>query len=119
MIPVVAQQTQIGSARLQAAQDDVGLSNEAIARTVHVSEKTWRRWKLAGAIPTASLPAVAKALRLELRELDDRAAEDRLERVEQELRQVRDALGAVEEMQAAVVRIEEMLREREVSARSS
>lgn len=68
-IPVVAQQTHLGRQRLQDAQDAVGLSNESIARKVPVSEKTWRRWKEKGEVPTASLPAVAKALRLELREL--------------------------------------------------
>jgi hypothetical protein len=69
-IPVVAQRTTIGRARLGEAQERVGLSNEAIARRVPVSEKTWRRWKEKGEIPTASLPAVASALRLELRELE-------------------------------------------------
>ncbi len=68
-IPVVAQRTVIGTQRLQDAQDAVGLSNEAVARRVPVSEKTWRRWKEAGEIPTASLPAVASALRLDLHEL--------------------------------------------------
>lgn len=65
-IPVVAARTAVGTARIQAAQDAVGLSNEAVARLIPVSEKTWRRWKEAGEIPTAALPAVARALRLEL-----------------------------------------------------
>jgi DNA-binding transcriptional regulator YiaG len=68
-IPVVAEQTQLGEQRIQDAQDRVGLSNEAVARYIPVSEKTWRRWKKAGSIPTASLPAVARALRLDLVEL--------------------------------------------------
>jgi hypothetical protein len=68
-IPVVAEQTKLGTQRLQDAQKRAGLSNEAVARVVPVSEKTWRRWKTRGAIPTASLPAVARALRLELHEL--------------------------------------------------
>lgn len=75
-IPVVAQQTHLGRQRLQDAQDSVGLSNEAIARKVPVSEKTWRRWKERGEIPTSSLPAVAKALRLELRELSPEVASE-------------------------------------------
>lgn len=58
-IPVVAAKTQIGSARIEEAQKRVGLSNESIARRVPVSEKTWRRWKQSGEIPTASLPSVA------------------------------------------------------------
>ena len=68
-IPVVAARTHVGSARLQEAQDAVGLSNESVARLIPVSEKTWRRWKDAGEIPTASLPAVARALRLELKQV--------------------------------------------------
>lgn len=66
-IPVVAAKTHVGSARLQESQDAKGLSNERIARLVPVSEKTWRRWKAAGEIPTAALPAVAKVLGLEIR----------------------------------------------------
>lgn len=68
-IPIVAAQTRIGAERIREAQDLVGLSNESIARRIPVSEKTWRRWKEKGEIPTASLPAVAKALRLELHAL--------------------------------------------------
>lgn len=63
-IPVVAAQTEIGSARLQEAQEATGLSNESIARQIPVSTKTWERWKKMGRVPTASLPAVAKALNL-------------------------------------------------------
>lgn len=65
-IPVIAARTQIGREELQRAQDTVGLSNERIARLIPVSEKTWRRWKEAGEVPTAVLPQVAKVLRLEL-----------------------------------------------------
>lgn len=68
-IAVVAAKTHLGSARIEEAQKRVGLSNEAIARKIPVSEKTWRRWKIDGTIPTAVLPAVAAALRLELREI--------------------------------------------------
>lgn len=68
-IPVVAAKTHVGTARIEEAQARVGLSNEAIARRIPVSEKTWRRWKQAGEIPTAFLPTVAAVLRLELREI--------------------------------------------------
>lgn len=68
-IPVVAEQTHLGEQRIQELQSRAGLSNEAVARVVHVSEKTWRRWKKLGAIPTASLPAVARALGFELHEV--------------------------------------------------
>lgn len=80
-IAVVAAKTRLGTARIQEAQDAVGLSNEAVARRIPVSERTWRRWKESGEIPTASLPAAAAALRLELRELaaaDDYGASDGL-----------------------------------------
>ena len=66
-IPVVAARTHVGSARLQEAQDAAGLSNERLAREIPVSEKTWRRWKDSGEIPTYALPAVARVLGLELR----------------------------------------------------
>lgn len=65
-IPVVAARTAVGRDRLQAAQDAVGLSNERLARQIPVSEKTWRRWKEAGEVPTYALPQVARVLRLEL-----------------------------------------------------
>lgn len=70
-IAVVAAKTRLGTARIQEAQDRAGLSNEAVARRIPVSEKTWRRWKKAGEVPSASLPAVADALGLELHELSD------------------------------------------------
>jgi hypothetical protein len=65
-IPVVAARTRIGTQQIQDAQNRTGFSNERIARDIHVSEKTWRRWKKAGEIPTASLPAVAQTLGLEI-----------------------------------------------------
>jgi hypothetical protein len=68
-IPVVASRTEIGRDRLEAAQSATGLSNERIARLIPVSEKTWRRWKEAGTVPTYALPRVAEALRLELVEV--------------------------------------------------
>ncbi len=64
-IPVVASKTEIGEERLREAQDRTGLSDEAVARQIHIATKTWYRWKKAGAVPTAQLPAVARALHLE------------------------------------------------------
>jgi transcriptional regulator with XRE-family HTH domain len=66
-IPVVAARTHIGTARLQELQDARGLSNERLARLIPVSEKTWRRWKESGEIPTYALQAVAPVLGLDLR----------------------------------------------------
>lgn len=110
-IPVVAQQTVIGTARLQDAQAQVGLSNESIARLVPVSEKTWRRWKERGAIPTASLPAVARALRLDLHDLEPDLGE-RVAALEAELEAARRQLEELREMRDGVDRIESLLRER-------
>lgn len=109
-IPVVAQQTHIGKARLQDAQNAVGLSNEAVARIVPVSEKTWRRWKEQGSVPTASLPAVARALRLEIRELEPKV-EDRVAALEGELEAVQRQLAELREIGDGVARIERLLRE--------
>jgi len=63
---VVADRTAVGRDRLEAAQRAVGLSNERLARLIPISEKTWRRWKEAGEVPTYALPKVATALHLEL-----------------------------------------------------
>lgn len=103
-IPVVAEQTDLGTARIEDAQRRVGLSNEAVARKVPVSEKTWRRWKQAGKIPTASLPAVARALNLELHALSPEAAqvEDRevLSTAQEILRELRELRAAQDEMRS-------------------
>lgn len=109
-IPVVAEKTYLGTQRLQDAQAAVGLSNEAIARLIPVSEKTWRRWKSDGTIPTASLPSVAKALKFEIGPDDSRLAilEDRVEEVQR-------ALADVAETKKIVARIEVLLRARAAS----
>lgn len=68
-IPVVSQKAAVGSQLLEDAQKRSGLSNEAVARRIYISERTWRRWKEDGEIPKASAQAVAEALSLEMREL--------------------------------------------------
>lgn len=101
-ILVVAEQTVLGTQRIADAQKATGLSNEAIARLIPVSEKTWRRWKKAGKIPTASLPAAARALRLELRALNPEGRvqeesgplEAKLETVLALVEEIRDELRA-------------------------
>jgi DNA-binding transcriptional regulator YiaG len=65
-IPVVAEWTEVGEEDMQRAQERIGLSDERLARLIPVSERTWRRWKKRGAIPTALLPRVAEVLDLEL-----------------------------------------------------
>jgi outer membrane murein-binding lipoprotein Lpp len=98
-IPVVAARTHIGTARIQEAQDARGLSNERIARLIPVSEKTWRRWKEAGEIPTAALPAVALALGLELRGVEPEAID------------VSTPSGSVDELSAKVDRLASAVEE--------
>ena len=44
--------TRVPEGRLQELQDRAGLSNEDVASTAHMSEKTWRRYKKRGALPT-------------------------------------------------------------------
>lgn len=105
---MVAAQTHVGTARLQEAQDAVGLSNEGIARLIPVSEKTWRRWKEAGSIPTAALPAVAKALRLELVEPPGRLAVEPAVSVEAHLAELADSVAQILEGQKEIL---EALRE--------
>jgi len=102
-IPVVAAQTHIGTARLQEAQDESGLSNEGLAREIHISEKTWRRWKKTGAIPTTSLPAAARALRLTLHELDPAAEAAVSSRLEEQLAEV---LELVKEQKAQLLALQ-------------
>lgn len=68
-IPVVASWVEIGSERLQAEQDRIGLSNEKIARELHLSEKTWRRYKQDGHVPRAMVPAFAQLFGWDIGEL--------------------------------------------------
>ena len=84
-MPPVAQKVFIGAEELQAAQDGSGLSNEALGHRLHVSERTWRRWKEEGSVPTSYVPAVATHLRLELAQIVESEPEtfslDELQRV--------------------------------------
>lgn len=106
-IPVVAQKTAIGSGRLQEAQDATGLSNERLARKLHVATKTWERWKKAGEVPSYALANVAEVLGVEIKhagpseiEIEPTSPAD-LAAIRREL----------EETRAALVRIEEQLAE--------
>ncbi len=84
-MPPVAQKVFIDAEALQAAQDAAALSNEALGHRLHVSERTWRRWKEEGSVPTSHLPAVATHLRLDLAHLVEPEPEtfslDELQRV--------------------------------------
>lgn len=117
-IPVVAEQTSLGTQRIEDAQRRAGLSNEAVARLVPVSEKTWRRWKKLGRIPTASLPAVARALRLELLELAPHSSAP-VGVEARELREFRDDLADRHaEVMRRLDRIEELARAAAIAAGS-
>lgn len=71
-IPVVTQWVEIGTERLQQAQDATGLSDERLAREIPVSVKTWYRWKKRGAVPADSLDALARVLDIEVRRPGER-----------------------------------------------
>lgn len=58
--------THIDGKLLENARKDAGYSATELAARIHVDERTWRRWVKRGAIPTVSLPAVARYLNLEL-----------------------------------------------------
>lgn len=96
----MAERTQIGREVLDGAQKKTGLSNERIARLIPVSEKTWRRWKDAGEVPTAVLPRVAEILNFELRHVDGESFEVALTPPQSDLlRQLADAVRTLERSQ--------------------
>lgn len=81
----MGQKVFIGAEELQAAQDASALSNEALGHRLHISERTWRRWKEGGYVPASHLPAVANHLRLDpaslLRAEPDTVSLEELQRV--------------------------------------
>jgi len=117
-IPVVASKTEIGPERLKEAQNRVGLSDEAVARLIHVSTKTWWRWRRSGTVPTVHLPAVAKALRLEFHDEPtvlerSSAEEDGLALIASRLQSLE---GLVEEQISLTRRALELLDAQQVAA---
>lgn len=56
---------------LRAAQKRLNLSDEQIAVRLHVTAKTWWRWRTEGRVPTTAIPAVARVLELDLYERFD------------------------------------------------
>lgn len=65
-IPVVTYWTTVGTADMERAQERLGLSDEKLARSLHISTKTWSRWKRRGEIPSHELPRLAPILGFEL-----------------------------------------------------
>lgn len=105
---------------LQTAQDSVGLSNEGIARELHLSERTWRRWKEAGEVPAYYVDQVAQVLRLTIerptppaRELSDYEA--RLLRLEELAVDVTESNERVAEKLDSLVRGLAVLQEQVAS----
>ena len=110
-IKAVRRGVHIGSARLREAQDNIGLSNEKLARRLYVSEKTWRRWRDIGEIPREHLPAVARELGLRLEPVDFAAAQesDRVAGLERRQAQLVEMVDSLRESQSALVRVLEQL----------
>jgi hypothetical protein len=65
----MAHRTLVGQERLQKAQDQSGFSNEAMGHRLRISERTWRRWKETGEVPTSQIPAIAVVLKLAITDL--------------------------------------------------
>jgi hypothetical protein len=114
-IPVVGEWTQVGEEDMQRAQERTGLSDERLARLIPVSERTWRRWKKRGAIPTALLPRVAEVLDLELVRAEPIRVEAQLPSVESitPMRGLLESNAAVVELLQAIaeslLRVEDVL----------
>lgn len=98
-VQTVAANAQIGTERLQAAQDAAGYSNERLARALNISEKTWRRWKSAGTVPVYHLDAVAAALDLEIERPEGSTV--RMER--SEVRELRREMAEIRAMIATLI----------------
>jgi hypothetical protein len=105
----------IGIDRLREAQTNTGLSNEAISRRLHISERTWRRWRDLGEVPRYHLRAVAGVLGLEFAPTrlppieDDGGLRELLVGIEARQRALADAVAKLD---ADVVALTSELRER-------
>lgn len=73
-LEAVADWITLGSERMRAAQDALGLSDERVARLIPVATRTWIRWRQRGQVPVYMLERVADALDLEI----DRPARQRI-----------------------------------------
>jgi transcriptional regulator with XRE-family HTH domain len=108
---------EIGTAPLHDARKALGLSYEAMGRKLNVAAKTWERWEKAGRVPRYELRRVAELLDLEI-DWPTRASvivagagagEERIERLERELGEVRQSLAALGEVRESLARIEDLL----------
>jgi len=103
----------VGTDVLAQAQDGTGLSNERIARELHIATKTWERWKKAGEVPIYHIDDVAEVLRLEIErpgpvavrlpEPQTRMLQEVGTDVRVLLSEVREALDRLERIESAVV----------------
>lgn len=65
-LEAVADTIHIDKPILDEAQSARGFSHERMARELDISEKTWRRWKAAEAIPAEHIDEVARVLNLDI-----------------------------------------------------
>jgi len=113
----------IGTDRLREARKAAGLSGEAVARHLQISERTYRRWEKAGEVPREYVPTLAALLNMVI-DLDGGAAirtpaaadsqiEDRLAGLE---RRQEEALSAT---QAVLRSLDALVDELRVERRGS
>lgn len=109
-IPVMGERdwTEVPPDELRSAQKRAGKSDEEMAVDLHVTTKTWWRWRKQGRIPTTSVPAVARVLGLDLYEhFDSPTPADREGRQIVTLETVSDRL---ESLEASVADVAEQIR---------
>jgi DNA-binding XRE family transcriptional regulator len=64
----------IWGARIQAARDALGLTQEQLAERLAVSQPTIVRWEKTGKVPVEKLPALRRELGISWADLDPEAA---------------------------------------------
>lgn len=94
----------LGTTVMREAREAQGISYETVSRAVHVSAKTYERWEKRGEVPNTALEAVADVLRLQVERSDSRSivevadaksAEDRLDRLEEQVAEVLAGVRAI------------------------
>lgn len=120
-LQAVRKGVRIGTDTLQTAQDATGLSNERLARELHVSTKTWERWKKAGEVPVYHLDDVARELSLQIERPEGprvRLPEPQTQMLQELAADVRELLAESREALDRLERIESMLAPDEARRRA-